>query len=224
MKAFNFNNQRYKKRDLSKYDPKFRRARIWSNIELKKITPIFTGDVINVSGWADEDKEGKTYKEYFKRARSYTISNLGGGAQKGKEKTLKDSIDIDLNQPLDSKYHQKFDVVFNHTVLEHVFNIFKAVENLCSLSRDIIITVVPFMQLVHLEPEENYLDYWRFTPYCLDSLFSIHNYKTLLIKGLNIEKTSVYYLHICSKKPKKWIKQFPHEIDFKNLPKGENFY
>lgn len=68
---------------------------------------------------------------------------------------------------------QKFDVVFTHTVLEHIFNIFIAIKNLCMLSRDVIITVIPFIQPVHIcnSKTNSCFDYWRFTPYCLDALF-----------------------------------------------------
>ena len=79
-----------KKEYTQECDPKYRRARIWSNKELKKIAPKFSGDVINVSGWVDEDKEGKIYREYFVNANTYTISNLGGGAQKGKKLSIDD--------------------------------------------------------------------------------------------------------------------------------------
>ena len=56
-------------------DRKFRLPRIWSNNELKKIAPLFEGDVVNVSGWQDKDKEGDEYKNYFKNKKSYTITN-----------------------------------------------------------------------------------------------------------------------------------------------------
>ena len=39
------------------------RHREWSNMELRKIAPTLTGDIINVSGWEDKDKEGGLYKE-----------------------------------------------------------------------------------------------------------------------------------------------------------------
>ena len=216
-----------KKEYTQECDPKYRRARIWSNKELKKIAPKFSGDVINVSGWVDEDKEGKIYREYFVNANTYTISNLGGGAQKGKKLSIDDSIDIDLNKPINTQLHQKFDVVFTHTVLEHVFNIFTAIENLCMLSRDVIITVVPFIQLVHVVDDDklgSFLDYWRFTPYCLDALFKQHGFSTIYISGTNLKSTSLYYIHICSKNPHKWKEVFPDEINFEKLPKGDMLY
>lgn len=56
-------------------DRKFKEPRVWSNQELKKFGFIFQGDIVNISGWKDMDKEGNRYKEYFKNAKSYQISN-----------------------------------------------------------------------------------------------------------------------------------------------------
>ena len=39
-------------------DRKFRVPRIWSNKELKKFASLFSGEIINVSGWMDNDKQG----------------------------------------------------------------------------------------------------------------------------------------------------------------------
>ena len=50
--------------------------RIWSNQELKKFSHLFKGDVVNVSGWRDIDKEGLHYKDYFRNAKNYTITNF----------------------------------------------------------------------------------------------------------------------------------------------------
>ena len=59
-------------------DRKRRAPRIWSNKELSKFAGLFKGRVINVSGWKDEDKEGKRYKDYFSNALEYSISNIEG--------------------------------------------------------------------------------------------------------------------------------------------------
>lgn len=40
----------------------FRLPRQWSNQTLRTVGGIFTGEVINVSGWQDQDKEGHRYK------------------------------------------------------------------------------------------------------------------------------------------------------------------
>lgn len=39
----------------------FRRPRLWSNSELKKIAHLFEGWVVNVSAWKDLDKSATTH-------------------------------------------------------------------------------------------------------------------------------------------------------------------
>src|SRR5229473_1615128 len=53
-------------------------ARYWSNQELKRFSHVAAADVVNVSGWKDEDKQGRHYRDYFPKARSYTITNYEG--------------------------------------------------------------------------------------------------------------------------------------------------
>ena len=40
---------------------KHRLPRVWSNAELRRLAGLFDGDVVNVSAWRDEDKEGRRY-------------------------------------------------------------------------------------------------------------------------------------------------------------------
>lgn len=39
-----------------------------------------------------------------------------------------------------------FDVVFSHTVLEHLYDVQAAVSTLCALTRHTVIVIVPFIQ------------------------------------------------------------------------------
>ena len=64
--------------------------------------------------------------------------------------------------------HLAFDVVFNHTTLEHIYDIRKAVANLCAMSRDAVVLVVPFMQASHATDVT--ADYWRLTAQALRKL------------------------------------------------------
>ena len=208
---------------LFQYEPIFRRARVWSNIELRKIAAYFKGDIINVSGWADEDKIGGTYREYFVNATTYHISNKEGGSQTGKKLSLPDSLTIDLERPISKEHIQKYDCVFTHTVLEHIFNIFQAVDNLCQMSRDAVICVVPFIQPVH--QSTGYLDYWRFTPFCLEKLFSERGFHTVYASGgPNLKGTSLYYLWVVSKHPDKWTEVFGPVAKLSELPDGNAMY
>lgn len=59
-------------------DRKYRLARLWSNECLRKYSDYLGGDICNVSGWKDQDKQGGYYKDYFPNRTSYTITNYGG--------------------------------------------------------------------------------------------------------------------------------------------------
>ena len=179
-------------------DRKYRVPRIWSNRELKKFAHLFSGEVINVSAWKDQDKEGKRYREYFPNAQSYSISNYK--AEVMGFQGFDNEFYLDLSQDPDPKYLRRFDVVFNHTTLEHIYNIQKAFANLCSLSRDIVILVVPFLQPMH----GDYGDYWRLTPSTVRNLFAENDFTLLYLTFNNQKKASVYIFAIASRNPGKW--------------------
>lgn len=185
---------------------KFRIARIWSNSELKKISHLFSGRIINVSAGENVDKEGSTYNLYFKNADEFWLSNYSPGSFRGFT-GRKNELLIDLEKPLDSKYAGSFDVAFNHTTLEHVFDVFTAFRNLCELSKDIVIIVVPFVQEQH--ENEGYKDYWRFTPTCIRKLFET-NGLTVIYEAANTDFNAATYLFfVGSKKPDKWKGKMP---------------
>lgn len=181
-------------------DKKFRIPRIWSNKELKKFSSLFFGDVVNVSAWKDEDKEGKKYKDYFVNAKSYSITNYKKEAR-GFQGT-EGEIFLNLEENLLGNLINKFDVVFNHTTLEHVYNFKKAFENICLMSRDIVILVVPFLQEMH----GDYGDYWRFTPSAIEQMFRNNKMDVIYSSFNNNKKASVYLFFIASKNSENWQK------------------
>jgi len=189
-------------------DKKFRLPRIWSNRELKKFAHLFKGDVINVSGWKDIDKEGGHYKDYFNNARSYTISNFKAEAR-GLQ-GIEDELFLDLTKDIPNNLVNKFDVAFNHTTLEHVYNIKKALENICLLSKDIVILVVPFLQPMH----GDYGDFWRFSPSTIKKMFEENGLTFLYLSFNNHKKASVYIFAIASKNPKKWQDEISNKFDY----------
>ena len=172
-------------------------ARNWSNDELRKFAHLFSGNIINVSAGEDRDKEGNFYKNYFKNSNAYTVSNY--------KKLSNDDIELDLNIPIckDHNMRARFDVVFSHTVLEHVYNVQTAIQNLCVLSNDIVITVVPFLQTFHHE-EDIYHDFWRISPYALIQIFNENSFKTVYISWNKDPLGNIYLFHIASKRPEKW--------------------
>jgi hypothetical protein len=189
-------------------DKKYRKARIWSNNQLSEISHLFSGKIINVSAGDDRDKQGNTYSDYFTSAESYSISNYPKALHRGYQ-GLSGEIPLDLEQPLPNELHHAFDVVFNHTALEHVFNVTYAFRNLCSLSRDIVILVVPFCQVQH--ETDGYGDYWRFTPSCLMRLFDKEGFKVAYWTCNNEFNTSVYIFMVASKNIQKWLPLLPNE-------------
>lgn len=184
----------------------FRLPRLWSNSVLAEIGPRFSGSVINVSGWDDRDKAGGRYREYFPGADSYSISNTVG------ERGLADSahvsdFEIDLEEPLAHELVGRFDVVFSHTVLEHIGDVGLALGNLCKLSSDIVIVVVPFAQQLHCTP--SWGDYWRFTPMGLRRLFAANQFEVVFEAANNHSNAGIYLLAVASRHPEQWEGRMP---------------
>ncbi|NLI83013.1 MAG: hypothetical protein GX443_15190 [Deltaproteobacteria bacterium] len=172
--------------------------RVWSNGELRRLGHLFQGDVINVSGGKDSDKEGHLYRDYFPNASSYRVSNhlpLKGAPR--------DQLILDLEwERLPESFEGRFDVVFTHTVLEHVYRMDRALENLCRLSRDIVLTVVPFIQSFHCG--KTYGDYWRFSPTAICRLLKDRGLETLYLTWNDHPLGNLYIFHVASKCPEKW--------------------
>ncbi|MGR3292435.1 MAG: hypothetical protein ACUZ9M_00295 [Candidatus Scalindua sp.] len=160
---------------------------------LKHIALQVQGNVVNVSGGGDADKEGGFYHNYFAQAESYSITNFGDACD---ERSIVLDIETTL-LPLELK--EKFDVVFTHTVLEHIYHIDQAIDNLCSMSRDMVITIVPFIQSFHHGAW--YSDYWRFTPAVLTRLFNDRGFKTVFLEWNNDPLGNIYIAHVATKYP-----------------------
>ena len=178
-------------------DPDTIRPRNWSNRELEKFAPFLDGRVLNVSGWRDEDKEGRHYRDYFSRAKDYSISNYRGerGATGSQGELL-----LDLEGVIPGELANQFQVAFNHTVLEHVFDIHAAIKNICALSSDIVILVTPLLQHVHCEAG-SYGDYWRPTPMCLQKILASHGFQTVYQSANDNRWYVVYVFTVAMKEP-----------------------
>lgn len=175
-----------------------RLPRVWSNRELEKCAHLFRGHVVNASGWKDIDKEGRCYRDYFVNADSYSITNYKSEAR-GLQ-GYQNEIFLDLERELPQELQEKFDVVFNHTTLEHIYMAHKALENLCRMSRDVVILVLPFLQQYHTE----YGDYWRFSPLAIKRMFEENGFE-LVYQSFNSNRmSSVYTFTIASKHPDRW--------------------
>lgn len=190
---------------------RFKHPRRWSNRELRKLAPLFGGAVANISAWEDSDKQGKRYKQYFTGAISYDITNYPGTRGfAGRE----GEIPLDLTAELPQELVGRFDVVFSHTVFEHIFEITTAFANFCAMSKDVAITVVPFAQAQH-EEAGSYMDYWRFTPTCLRKLFEASGMTSVYESVTPSKHSGIYVVAVGSRQPEKWQDKLgePDRID-----------
>lgn len=183
------------------------KCRSWSNIELRQFAHLFTGKVINISAWEDEDKEGKHYKDYFTGASFYRTSNLQSKYRSftGQEDYI---IDLESDESCRELYNT-FDVVFNHTTLEHIYDVQKAADNLCKISKDIVILVVPANQNYH--PGETWDDYWRFTKGSIREFFKRNNMSILYFSDGGDPVDGIYYFVIASKNPELWKNKIKYQ-------------
>lgn len=176
-------------------------ARAFSNQVLAHIGARVEGNVLNVSGWRDADKQGRRYRDYFPNARSYTVSNYPS-PRKGLA-DVPDSLPLDLTRPVPPHLRGGFDVVFAHTVLEHVFEVERAVEALAALTRDLCVVVVPLVQRQH-GIDEGEGDFWRFTPMALDRLFAPHGLSRVCAVMNDQPWWDVYVVWAGSRSPERW--------------------
>lgn len=188
-------------------DRKSRLPRLWSNGELKKFSHLFNGNIINVSAWKDSDKDGKLYRDYFPNAISYSISNYKSEARgfQGAD----GEIFLDLTSELPNELKGKYEVVFNHTALEHIFEVDTAFSNLCAMTSDIVIVIVPFLQPMHAD----YGDFWRFTPTCIQKMFEKNGLKVLYSSFNTHVDAGTYVFSIASKHPEKWAPLISGNLD-----------
>lgn len=188
-------------------DPDFRALRMWSNSELRKFAPLFGGSVLNASAWKDVDKEGSRYRDYFTKAKEYMISNYHAEA-KGMQH-WPDEFFLDLEGEVPGRWSNHFDVVFNHTTLEHVYDFKKAFANLCKLSKDAVIVVLPARQPLH---GVGYSDYWRFTPEGVKRLYEENGLSLRYVSSSGWNEPSVYLFCIGYRR-KDWDAVIPEHYD-----------
>ncbi|MDN3492423.1 methyltransferase domain-containing protein [Winogradskyella bathintestinalis] len=189
-------------------DRAFRLPRVWSNRELLKFAHLFSGHIANVSGWKDIDKEGKHYKDYFSNANSYSITNYKSEARGFQN--FENEIFLDLTETLPTALVNNFDVVFNHTVLEHIYEVHTAFKNLCAMTKDVAIVVVPFLQEMHAD----YGDFWRFTPLTMDKLFKENGMDMMYCSFNSHKNASVYLFCIATKNKAIWLGVIPESKSY----------
>jgi hypothetical protein len=184
----------------------FRSAREWSNRELRRFSAELGGAVVNVSGAHDDDKQGRRYRDYFPAASSYDITNY-----KGFRGTTGShgEIFLDLTDELPPELHRRFDVVVNHTTLEHVYDVHTAFRRLCEMTRDLVIVVVPFVQVTHWS--DSFGDFWRFTPMGLRRMYEDNDLTVVHEAAGPRHGEPIYLLFVGSRHPERWTGTRPAE-------------
>ena len=160
---------------------------------------------INVSGWRDEDKVGSHYRDYFTHASGYDISNFSG--DRGTAGGVGD-VFLDLEDDVAEELRNRYQVAYNHTTLEHIYDIRRAVANICALSHDAVILVTPFLQAVHFI-EGSFGDYWRPTPMCLVRLLEESGFVTVYQSCNDNPWHIVYVFTVAVRDPLRYAGHFP---------------
>ena len=132
----------------------------------------------------------------FFNSKSYHISNYTSD-KKGLV-GLENEFFLDLESSLSDELVGAFDVVFNHTTLEHIYDFRLAMHNLARMSRNVVITVVPYLQQLH---GSGYSDYWRFTPYALDRMFKEEGMVLRYCSANGGDRASIYLFAIALHEP-----------------------
>jgi hypothetical protein len=182
----------------------YRLPRLWPNQEIKKLGNFFTGTIVNISGWEDCNKDGNKYKNYFPKASSYSITNYTGvRGLSGSE----NECFLDLSADVPKDLFGKYDLCFNHTTLEHIYDVRKAFAAICTISKDAVLLVVPFSQTQH--ETASYGDFWRFTPTCMHYLFKENGLDVVYEAQSPYKNAGIYLVLLASCHPEYWHNVLP---------------
>lgn len=134
-------------------------------------------DILEI-GSGDEEKK-QSVISIFKEANTFLQTDV---------KKEYNHIFLDITRPLEFK--NKFDLVICTSVLEHIFEMNLAVENLKKLVKKggHLFISVPFVYPLHDEPA----DYWRFTEHSLRILFK--EFKIIEFKKTGLRQFPTQYM------------------------------
>ena len=168
-------------------------GRTYSNVCLKRILALLNvTSVLNVSGWDDGDKEGGRYSDYFsQKVSKYEVSHFENDYLRSDTDLSKMVINL---EDLNYQAVEKFELVFSHTVLEHVFDQQNAFRIMCSLAEKYVVGVVPMINVLHWE--KTYDDYWRFTPHGIRKLFENNEFKLVHLEIGPTSSISQYIIFV----------------------------
>lgn len=171
-------------------------GRLYSNVVLRRIFSILNVDsVLNVSGWDDGDKEGNKYVNYFPSKLSrYEISSYSKDHLRADMSISKVTIDLEDRA---YKVSEKFDLIFTHTVLEHVFDQENAFRIMCESANKFVVGVAPMINVLHWE--ETYGDYWRFTPHGIIKLINNQGFNLVHLEIGPSSSISQYIIFVAAR-------------------------
>ena len=134
----------------------------------------------------------RSIADIFITRAGYFTTNFG--TAQGEMQGGAHEIYLNLEDDLESNRLGRYDVVFNHTTLEHVWNFRKAFYNLCAMDSDTVVLVVPWLQPLH----SSYGDYWRFSPQTVARLFAEQKMTTLYLSWNHDVRSAVYVFAIAT--------------------------
>ncbi len=178
-------------------------SRLWSNDQIRELAAKIDGckRVVNVSGWRDLDKEGGRYRDYFKSNIEYRVTNYPGDTEKGFSSDADIALDLSKNVP--DELVGRFDLALNHTVLEHLRNPEFGFKQISKLTSDLIITVIPWKQVLHFSPG-NYGDYFRISPMVMREWHRENGFE-ILYEGYQPEYApETYLIYLGSRHPERY--------------------
>ena len=111
--------------------------------------------------------------------------------------------------------HPKLQQQEGHFQLEHIFDFDTAFKNLCEMSRDAVIIVVPLLQQIHIAG--SFGDYWRPTTLALMKQFKKNGLTPLVIATNDQPFYPVYCFAIAVRDPKKYEGAITPSFDFQSV-------
>lgn len=96
----------------------------------------------------------------------------------------------DLNLPIDTKHHCKYDLVVDTGTLEHCFNVGEAFANMCKIANigGLIISAAPMTKVNH--------GFWNFSPCAYENYLVQNRFKILFMSAFYKEKGKIIKLDV----------------------------
>jgi len=87
------------------------------------------------------------------------------------------SMTLDLNQPVPTELHERFDVIFDGGTMEHCFDTFQVLRNIFSMLKK-------GGRIIHSSPSNNHVDhgFYMYSPTLFADYYSANNWKFLSLK------------------------------------------